>query len=168
MIGFSMGGIQTWLAAAVDARIKVAVPAISVQSFRWSLDHGAWQGRARTIQAAHRVAAADLGEPEINARVCRELWNKVIPGMLDQFDCPSMIRLFAGRPLLIVNGEVDPNCPLEGAKIAFSAAETAYRQAGAREKLKIMVAPGTAHKVTDEQRQAALDWLTKWLVSPGG
>jgi dienelactone hydrolase len=32
MIGFSMGGIQTWLAAAVDERVKVAVPAISVQS----------------------------------------------------------------------------------------------------------------------------------------
>ena len=80
-----------------------------------SLDNGAWQGRARTIQAAHQAAAADLGEPKVNARVCRELWNKVIPGMLDQFDCPSMLRLFAGRPLLILNGELDPNCPLGGA-----------------------------------------------------
>ncbi len=62
----------------------------------------------------------------MNARVCRELWNKVIPGMLDQFDCPSMIRLFAGRPLLILNGDRDPNCPLEGAKIAFAAAEAAF------------------------------------------
>jgi dienelactone hydrolase len=161
MIGFSMGGIETWLAAAVDERIRVAVPAIGVQSFRWSLDNGAWQGRARTIQAAHQAAAEDLGEPKINARVCQELWNKVIPGMLDRFDCPSMIRLFAGRPLLILNGELDGNCPLEGAKISFTAAETAFREAGANEKLKIMVAPQTGHKVTDEQRQAALDWFSK-------
>jgi fermentation-respiration switch protein FrsA (DUF1100 family) len=119
--------------------------------------------RARTIHAAHAAAAADLGEPEVNSRVCRELWNKVIPGMLDQFDCPSMIRLFAGRPLLIVNGELDPNCPLGGAKLAFATAEAEYREAGAAEKLKIDVAAGTAHKVTDEQRQAALDWLAKWL-----
>lgn len=165
MIGFSMGGIQTWLAAAVDERIKVAVPAIAVQSFRWSLDNGAWQGRARTIQAAHLAAAAELGEPEVNARVCRDLWNKVIPGMLDQFDCPSMLRLFAGRPLLIVNGDSDPNCPLGGAKLAFAAAEAAYREAGATEKLKILVAADTAHKVTDDQRTAALDWLTKWLAA---
>ena len=165
MIGFSMGGIQTWLAASVDDRIKVAVPAIAVQSFRWSLEHEAWQGRARTIQAAHLAAAADLGEPQVNARVCRELWNKVIPGMLDQFDCPSMLRLFAGRPLLIINGELDPNCPLEGAKLAFSSAEAAYREAKCLDKLKIMVAPKTAHKVTDEQRQAALDWLAKWLAT---
>lgn len=167
MIGFSMGGIQTWLAAAVDERVKVAVPAISVQSFRWSLENGAWQGRARTIQASHLAAAADLGEPEVNARVCRELWTKVIPGMLDQFDCPSMIRLFAGRPLLILNGDLDPNCPLGGAKLAFASAEAAYRDAGAAEKLKIMVATDTPHKVTDEQRQAALDWLVKWLVAKG-
>jgi dienelactone hydrolase len=164
MVGFSMGGIETWLAAAVDDRIKVVVPAIAVQSFRWSLDHDAWQGRAKTIQGAHAAAAADLGEPEVNARVCRELWNKVIPGMLDQFDCPSMIRLFAGRPLLIVNGELDQNCPLGGAQVAFAAAEKAYRDVGARERLKIMVAPATGHKVTDEQRHAALEWFDKWLL----
>ena len=163
MIGFSMGGIETWLAAAVDDRVKVAVPAIGVQSFRWSLEHEAWQGRARTIEAAHDAAAKDLGEPQVNARVCRELWNKVIPGMLGQFDCPSMIRLFAGRPLLILNGDRDPNCPLEGAKLAFAAAEVAFQDAGASDKLKIVVAPDTAHKVTTEQRQAALKWLTFWL-----
>jgi dienelactone hydrolase len=164
MIGFSMGGIQTWLAAAVDQRIKVAVPAISVQSFRWSLEHDAWQGRARSIQPAHAAAAADLGEPEVNARVCRELWNKVIPGMLDQFDCPSMIRLFAGRPLLVLSGDQDPNCPLEGAKIAFASAEAAYRQAGTSDRLKILVAERTAHKVTDDQSEAALGWLARWLA----
>lgn len=164
MIGFSMGGIQTWLAAAVDERVKVAVPAISVQSFRWSLENGAWQGRANSIKPAHEAAAADLKEPEVNARVCRELWTKVIPGMLDQFDCPSMLRLFAGRPLLIVSGDSDPNCPLGGAKLAFASAEAAFRDAGASNKLKIDVAADTAHKVTDNQRQMALDWLQKWLA----
>lgn len=166
MIGFSMGGIQTWLAAAADGRVKVAVPAIAVQSFRWSLEHEAWQGRARTIAAAHRAAAADLGEPQVNARVCRELWGKVIPGILDQFDCPSMIRAFAGRPLLILNGELDPNCPIGGARLAFTTAEAAFREAGSPDKLKIMVAPGVGHQVTTEQRAAALDWLENWLKSP--
>ena len=163
MIGFSMGGIETWLAASVDERIKVAVPAIGVQSFRWSLENDKWQGRANTIKAAHEAAAKDLGEAKVNAKVCRALWNKVIPGMLDQFDCPSMIRLFAGRPLLILNGEKDPNCPLEGAKLAFAAAEEAYKAKGAEDKLKIMVAKDTGHTVTTEQRKAALDWLEKWL-----
>ena len=89
MIGFSMGGIETWLAAAVDERIKVAVPAIGVQSFRWSLENDKWQGRANTIKRRPRAAAKDLGEPMVNQKVCRELWSKVIPGILDQLRLPE-------------------------------------------------------------------------------
>jgi dienelactone hydrolase len=163
MIGFSMGGIETWLAASVDERIAVAVPAIAVQSFRWSLEHDQWQGRANTIKLAHEAAAKDLGEHQVNGRVCRALWSKVIPGILDQFDCPSMIRLFAPRPLLILSGDQDPNNPLGGAKVAFAAAEESYRAAGARDHLKIMLAPGVGHKVTEEQHKAALDWFVSWL-----
>jgi dienelactone hydrolase len=163
LIGFSKGGIETWLAGAVDPRVKVAVPAISVQSFRWSLDNDKWQARANTIKAAHEGVAKDLGESKVNARVCKVLWGKVIPGMLDQFDCPSMIRLFAGRPLLILNGDRDANCPIEGARLAFAAAEVAYRARGAEDRLKIMVAKDTGHAVTNEQRMAALEWFEKWL-----
>jgi dienelactone hydrolase len=163
MIGFSMGGIETWLAASVDERIRVAVPAIGVQSLRWSVDHDRWQGRAGTIRAAHEAAAHDLGEPKVNARVCRELWSKVIPGILDQYDCPSMIRRFAPRPLLIISGEKDPNNPLEGARLAFASAKAAYHAAGADDKLVIDVAPGVGHQVTNEQNREAIEWLERWL-----
>lgn len=71
MLGVSMGGIQTWLAAAADDRVAVAAPLIAVQSFRWSLENDRWQGRANTIKAAHDAAAKDLGEPAVNGRVCR-------------------------------------------------------------------------------------------------
>jgi dienelactone hydrolase len=163
MIGFSMGGIQTWLAASVDERWKVCVPAIAAQSYRWSLENDMWQARAKTIGPPHDAAAKDLGEPAVNRKVCRELWNKIIPGMLDQFDCPSMIRMFAGRALLIPSGELDQNCPLGGATLAFATAEAAYKAAGCPEKLKIMVAEGVGHKVTADQNAAALEWFVKWL-----
>lgn len=163
MIGFSMGGIQTWLAATVDERVKVLVSAIAVQSFRWSLENEQWQGRANTIRLAHDRAATDLGEPMVNQKVCRALWNKVIPGILDQFDCPSMLRLAAGRPMLILNGELDPNCPIPGARIAIRVAQKAYQEAGTPEKLRVMIAPGVKHQVTEEQHKAALEWFEKWL-----
>ncbi len=163
MIGISMGGIETWLAGAIDDRVAVAVPAISVQSFKWSLEHDAWQGRANTIKAASDQAAKDTGEERVNARVCLKLWNKVIPGILGPFDCPSMIRLFAGRPLLILNGQKDLNCPITGARVAFAEAEAAYKDAGASDRLKIMVAPGVGHSVTPAQHDAALDWFVQWL-----
>ncbi len=163
MLGVSMGGIETWLAAAVDDRVAVAVPAIGVQSFRWSLENGQWQGRARTIGAAHQAAARDLGQPEVNERVCRALWDKVIPGILGPFDCPSMLRLFAGRPLLILNGDRDPNCPIGGARVAIASAKAAYQKAESSDRLKVLVAEGVGHTVTPEQRREALDWLERWL-----
>jgi dienelactone hydrolase len=163
MLGVSMGGIQTWLAASVDERVAVAAPLIGVQCFRWSLENDKWQGRANTIKGTHEAAAKDLGEPAVNKRVCKELWTKVIPGILDEYDCPNMLRLFAGRPLFISNGELDPNCPIEGAKLAFASVEQAYTQAKAKDKLVIDVAPGVAHQVTGEQHKAAVAFCVKWL-----
>jgi dienelactone hydrolase len=164
VIGFSMGGIETWMAGAADERVKVAAPAIAVQSFRYSLEHDLWQSRAGTIQAAHDAAAKDLGETAVNQKVCRALWSKLMPGILDRFDGPDLLPLFAPRPLLVTNGEVDPRNPLAGAKLAFDAAQAAYQAAGAADKLKILVAPGVGHKVTDEHKTAIFDWLVRWLA----
>jgi hypothetical protein len=166
MLGVSMGGIQTWLAASVDDRVTVAAPLIAVQSFRWSLENDGWQGRANTVKSAHEAAAKDLGEPAVNRRVCRELWSKVLPGILGDFDCPNLLPLFAAgspRALFIANGELDPNCPVEGARIAIAAAESAYRKAGAGERLVVRVNAGVGHKVTDEDRKAAVEFGVKWL-----
>lgn len=166
MMGISMGGIQTWLAASVDDRVSVAAPLIGVQSFKWSLENDRWQGRANTIKAAHEVAAKDLGEPAVNKKVCRELWTKVIPGILDDFDCPNLLPLFATgtpRPLFIANGDMDANCPVEGARIAIKAAEDAFAKAGAKDKLVVRVNAGVAHKVTDEDRKECIAFCVKWL-----
>ncbi len=163
LFGISKGGIETWLAGSVDERVAVAVPAIGVQSLRWSLDNDRWQARANTIAAAHKEAADDRGERKVTRETCRALWGKIIPGLLDRYDCPSMLRLFAGRPLLIVNGEDDANCPLPGARIAFASAEAAFKSAGATEKLKIDVAEDSGHTITDSQKAMIFAWFEKWL-----
>jgi predicted esterase len=162
MIGFSMGGIHTYLAAAADERVKVAVPAIAVQSFAWGLEHDRWQGRARTIQPVFNAAAKEMNKQKPDRDVCRAVWARLVPGILDEFDCPSMLRLFAGRPLLILSGTKDNNCPIEGARLAFAAAEQAYKSAGTPERLRILTA-SVGHTVTADQRRAALEWLEKWL-----
>jgi dienelactone hydrolase len=164
MLGISMGGIQTWLAASVDDRVKVAAPLIAVQSFRWSLENDEWAGRANTIKATHEAAAKDLGEPGVNQKVCRELWNKIIPGILDDFDCPNLLPLFAGRALFISNGDEDPNCPIAGAKIAIARAEEAFAKAGAKDRLEVHIGKGVGHKIPAEHHRAAVAFCVKALT----
>lgn len=163
MMGISMGGIETWMAASVDTRIKVAVPVIAAQSFKWSLENERWQGRANTIWAAQQQAAKDLGDTAVNSKNVKALWDKLLPGILNEFDCPSMIRLFAPRPLLLLNTEKDQNCPLEGALYAYDAATNAYRDANALDKLKTDIEPNEPHRYTPKHITLTLAWFKKWL-----
>jgi dienelactone hydrolase len=163
MMGISKGGIETWMAASIDTRIKVAVPVIAAQSFKWSLDNDRWQGRARTIWAAHQQAAHDLGDTGVNTQNVKALWDKLLPGITGEFDCPSMIRLFAPRPLLLLNTALDQNCPLPGAMIVFDTAASLYKFDNAADKLKIDVEPNQPHRFTARHMEMAVEWFKKWL-----
>ena len=163
MGGISMGGIETWLAAATDKRIKVIVPDISVQSFAWSLANNRWQGRANTIKEAHLQAAKDMGDADLNAQNVKALWDKLIPGITFEYDCPSMLLLIAPRPMLVLSTENDPNNPLPGANIAYKTAEKRYRNDNATDKLKMDVTPKLGHTSTPEHLKMTLDWFEKWL-----
>lgn len=163
MMGISMGGIQTWMAASIDTRIKVAVPVIAAQSFRWSLENNRWQGRAKTIWKVHEQIAKESGDTMVTKENVKSVWDKLLPGIMGKFDCPSMIRLFAPRPLLLLNTELDLNCPLPGAKLVFQAAKNAYRSKRALDKLKIHVAPNEPHHFIPEHEAMTVNWFVKWL-----
>ena len=163
MMGISMGGIETWMAASVDKRIKVAVPIIAAQSFQWSLENDKWQGRAGTIMGAHQQVAKDMGDSVVNKRNVKALWDKLLPGITGEFDCPSMIRLFAPRPLLLLSNGMDKNCPLPGAELAFKAATESYRSMNALDKLKIRVSPNEPHRLTPEHIEETIEWFKRWL-----
>jgi dienelactone hydrolase len=163
MMGISKGGIETWMAASVDTRIKVVVPVIATQSFQWSLESDRWQGRAKTIWGAHVQAAKDLGDTGVNKNNVRIFWNKLLPGITGEFDCPSMIRLFAPRPLLLLSTENDQNCPLPGALFAFGAAVESYHSGNAMDKLKMDIEPNEPHRFTAKHMEMAIEWFIKWL-----
>ena len=163
MMGISKGGIETILAASVDTRIKVAVPMIALQSFRWSLDNDRWEGRAKTIWNAHLQAAKDLGDTEVTKKNVEVFWNKLIPGITDEYDFPSIIRLFSPRPLLLLNTENDQNCPLPGAKIAFASALKAYEADHAIDKLMFDVEPNEPHRTTPRHLDMMISWFVRWL-----
>jgi len=162
MTGISKGGMETYLAAAVDPRIAVAVPMIGVQSFRWALEHGAWDSRAWTLREAVDAAAKDAGTG-VGAAFMRRFYDKVAPGVYGEFDGPSMLPLIAPRPLLVINGDSDPRTPIGGVRACLAAAEQAYKAQGVPERLVLHLQPDAGHQVTPEGDRVALAWLERWL-----
>ena len=163
LIGISKGGIETYLAAAAEPRIAVAVPCIGVQSFRWALEHDAWQSRIGTIQKAFDEAAKEAGVEKPGADFVKTFYERVAPGIADQFDGPAMLPLIAPRPLLVINGDSDNRTPLPGLKECTDAAAKAYGADGATDHFVIRIQEKTGHKVTPESQQAAIEWFARWL-----
>jgi dienelactone hydrolase len=163
LIGFSKGGIETYLAAAVDERIACAVPCIGVQSFCWALDHDMWRSRISTIQTAFDSAAKESNITAPDSAFVRKFYDRVTPGIYEKFDGPSMLPLIAPRPLLTINGDSDDRTPLPGLKDCTDAAQQAYRAAGAEDHFVIRIQEKTGHKVTPESQQIANEWLVRWL-----
>jgi dienelactone hydrolase len=163
VIGFSKGGIETYLSAAVDPRIAVAVPCIGLQSFRWALENNAWKPRVGTISDAFKSAVKDAGVAEPNADFVRKFYARLVPGIDDKFDGPAMAPLIAPRPLLVINGDSDDRTPLEGLKLCTNAAQAAYHAAGADDRFLIRIQPHTGHRVNPDSQSAAIDWFVKWL-----
>jgi dienelactone hydrolase len=160
--GTSKGGMEVYLAAAVDPRISAAVPCIGVQSFRWALDNESWQSRAGTFQVALNTAAKDAGA-QVDAAFLRKFYDRVAPGVYSDYDGPAMLPLIAPRPLLAINGDSDARTPGPGLTECINAAKKAYAKAGASDKFESILEPNTAHKVTAEARETAVEWLAKWL-----
>jgi dienelactone hydrolase len=160
--GFSKGGIETYLAAAVEPRIAAAVAGHGVQSFKWGLDHGGWDSRAWTIRDA-LAATADETKAPVNAAFVRQFYDRVAPGLYGEFDAPAMLPLIAPRPMLVINGDSDPRTPLAGVKESAAAAEQAYRAAGAADKFVLKILPNVGHEQTPDYENAMIDWFAKWL-----
>ena len=165
LIGLSKGGMEGWLAAAVEPRIHAVVPLISVQSFRYEVEHDAWQARIGSIGPAVNAAAESAAGAQIDAEFARKFFDRVAPGLTSEFDGPAMLPLIAPRAMLAVNGEVDPRNPLPSALQIAENLRAVYAKAGKPGNFDMIVEKGVAHAVTPEAMEQARVWLIKQLKS---
>jgi dienelactone hydrolase len=163
LLGISKGGIETYFAAATDKRIAAAVPIIGVQSFRWALEHGLWQGRIRTIQGAFDAVCKDAGVTHVTREFVQAFYDRVVPSIYSEFDGPTLLPWIAPRPLLVINSDSDPNTPLPGVLECAEAAKAAYHRAGADDRFALIIQEETAHQVKPESERATVAWFVKWL-----
>jgi len=163
LAGISKGGIETYLAAAVEERIAVAVPCIGVQSFQWGLENDGWKARVGTFPKAFGTITKESGADQADAAFVKRFYDRVVPGIYNEFDGPAMLPLIAPRPLLVINGDSDANTPLPGVKECASAAQRAYQAANAEDHFVLRIQENTAHQVRPESERAAIAWFVKWL-----
>lgn len=163
LTGFSKGGIETYLAAAVEPRIAAAVSIRGVQGFGWALEHAAWDSRAWTIRAAIDEAARQA-RTRVTPAFVKQFYDAAAPGLYDRFDAPAMVPLVAPRPLLAINGDSDPRTPMAGVRLTFQAAQRAYRAHGADERLYLHVMHDTGHEDPAEVQDLMTGWFVRWLL----
>ncbi|CAI6006826.1 unnamed protein product, partial [Closterium sp. NIES-65] len=162
--GVSLGGMVAWLAAAADPRIAAAAPMIGVQCFRWAVDNNCFHARVASIPHVFNAAAEDMGKAHVDAEVVTAVWNRITPGLLQWFGPHNSLPAVCPRPLLILNGETDPRCPVEGLKGAVQGAEEAYSRAGVSDHFESHVEQGVGHEVTEAMWHKAIAWMQRHLV----
>jgi glucuronyl esterase-like protein len=163
LIGISKGGVETYLTAAVDERISVAVPCIGMQNFSWALHNNDWQGRIGTIQPAFNAIAKENGVTNAGSAFVQKFYDRVVPGIYSEFDGPEMLALIAPRPLLVINSDSDNHAPLPGVIECTDAAQKIYAAVHAADRFAVIIQKNTGHQVKPESERAAIEWFVKWL-----
>ncbi|MCA9196255.1 MAG: acetylxylan esterase [Planctomycetales bacterium] len=132
--GRSGGGAYSWWIAAIDDRIKVAVPVAGITDLQNHVVDGCVEGHCD----------------------CMFMVNTF------QWDYPAVAALVAPRPLLISNTDRDSIFPLEGVVRTHAKVRSIYQLYGADEDLALHITAGP-HKDTQELRIHAFRWFNKYL-----
>jgi len=138
--GTSGGGTQTALIAALDPRIKVAVPSCYISSL--------------PMRMASRIFADPDSDPE------QDLAGIVSKGI----DYPGLLLLLYPRPVMVASAVLD-FFPIEGSRKSFREVQRIYEEMGRRDR--IAMAEGYhGHQYSDENQEAALDFLDRFNRMP--
>ena len=134
-VGLSLGGYRSFLLAALDPRIRVAVDVGWMTSF-------ASQIRRHVI---HTVGLTFH-----------------IAGLYRYLDLPDLAALIAPRALLVINGSRDALFAPEGVRAAFDKIGACFQKAGVadHQHCRMYDAP---HQFNLQMQDEAFKWLAQWL-----
>ncbi|XP_022636507.1 uncharacterized protein LOC106760740 isoform X2 [Vigna radiata var. radiata] len=161
--GISLGGIHAWFAAVADTRYSVVVPLIAVRAFQWAIDNDKWKGQVDSMEPLFDVARHNLGKERMDKEVVEKAFDHISPGLTSDFDAPYSIPAIAPRPLLIINGAEDPQCPVEGLEVTRSKAIQAYEAFQCVDNFKFIAEAGVGHQLTRLQIKESSDWFDRFL-----
>ena len=134
MTGRSGGGAYTWYTAALDDRIKVAVPVAGITDLHNHVVDGVVKGHCD----------------------CMFMVNTY------RWDYPKLAALLAPRPLLLANSDKDTIFPLDGVLRVHGELARLYALHKASDKLGLLITEGP-HKDTQDLQVPAFRWFNRWL-----
>jgi dienelactone hydrolase len=137
--GRSGGGAYSWWIAAIDDRIKAAVPVAGITDLENHVVDGCVEGHCDCMYMVNTY----------------------------RWDYPQVAALVAPRPLLISNTDSDGIFPLDGVVRTFEQVRRIYRlhepaMKGASANVALNISPGP-HKDTQELQLHAFRWFDKHL-----
>ncbi|MEE8452940.1 MAG: prolyl oligopeptidase family serine peptidase, partial [Thermoguttaceae bacterium] len=132
--GRSGGGAYSWWIAAIDERIKAAVPVAGITDLQNHVVDGCVEGHCDCMYFVNTY----------------------------RWDYPMVAALVAPRPLMIGNSDSDGIFPLDGVKRTYDKTRKIYELYGAADKITLNVTEGP-HKDTPELRRPAFEWFNKHL-----
>lgn len=112
LVGNSGGGTTTFYAAAIDERIKLAIPSCAVCTYKASI-------------AAMKHCVCNF-----------------VPHIAEYFDMGDIGGLIAPRPLVVVNGKLDKIFPDGGVRETFDIIEKLYAASGAAGNCRLVTGEG--------------------------
>lgn len=147
---------------------KDVVPVPKQKGVQINDDSGAplFKSRIDSIRPVFQAAMEEMKgvKGPITGDVVETVWRRICPGLLEELDSPSSLRCIAPRPLLIMNGERDWRCPIQGVRQAFECAEAEYKKLGAPPgTAQLYVADGVGHEVTKPMWDAIDAFFEKHL-----
>ena len=144
MTGASGGGYNTWITAALDDRIAVAVPVVGTSEF---------------FEQIH---------------VCRPLdWYQAnehchfVPNLIRYANNHELLAMIAPRPLLIVAASQDQSFPITGVREIHGYGRGLYASYNSPEKIGFFEDSSTGHGYQQAKREAAYGWFRRWLQGEG-
>ena len=132
--GRSGGGAYSWYIAALDERIKVAVPTAGITTLKNHILDGTVEGHCD----------------------CMFMVNT------ERWDFDRVAALVAPRPLLIANSDKDAIFPLDGVMEIYNRTRKLYRALGHEDNIGIHIAEGP-HKDTQQLNFGAFNWINRFL-----
>ncbi|HUV13596.1 MAG TPA: prolyl oligopeptidase family serine peptidase, partial [Acidobacteriota bacterium] len=142
--GASGGGYNSWMVAALDDRVSVAVPVVGTSDFLEQI------------------------------RVCRPLdWYKAkehchfVPHLIRYANNHELVAAVAPKPLLIIAASEDQSFPVAGVRNVFAYGKSLYRAFGKETGIAYFEDSSIGHGYQKKKREAAYGWFLKWMMKRG-